>query len=363
MRVTCNPFQARSTLQGVMLPLHCGCLAHKADHNTQKFRALRQCKTVALMAKRTVDSLPNHRLHTMMLNSKIIVLVLTVCRLAYSGNLRADVSGRLSKEEDTLPRHPDPEIGSKLLQQIRLLTSNSAKMDGITHGKLFSTGKTGQDGFWMSQSRSSADCSGDVVSETGTRMGACHTDGHSGSHYMSCEVSDDGKVAQYRHAYATTDCSGDRHSVASTVEFDTCRFVPQYVPYYGFTKQQTSCSKGLSAFTTAKPGILLSYYSDAHCSKDAIQYFSRIPFETCRMFVSGGDEVGVLDSTSSFGYVKLSGCGSSGQVNVRFFSDAQCTKATYVGEMDLRRDPLFNQCQLDTSVGGDGMWGTAVCQS
>jgi hypothetical protein len=294
-----------------------------------------------------------------------IILLLAICVVVRTANLRADIAGRMTKEEDALPKHPDPNVGARLLEQIRSLTSNGAKMNGVTHGKSFApvSARSGDDGFWMSRSVSNADCTGDNTNELGTRMGYCHADGKGGSHYTTCDSTKDGKIAQYHHSFATADCGGEKRTVSTSMEYDTCRFVPQFVPYYGFTKQQTSCSKGLSSFTEAKPGVMLSYFADSACKKDSVQYFSRVPIGTCRMFVSGGDEVGELDSTSNFGYVKLVGCVGSGQVNLRFYSDAQCTQATHVGTMSLAQDPLYNACQFDASVGGDGMWGTATCQA
>lgn len=287
-------------------------------------------------------------------------LIYIVSGVALAANLRAN-SGQTSllSDNDNLPLHPDKDIGAKLLQKIREANSNGAKMNGISYRKL-AVQLVSQDdshGFWMSQSRGSSDCTGEVNNESGTRLGICHYESSTSSHYISCE-SFNGKTSQIINTFDSPDCSGNRRSFATSVELDTCCFIPQFIPYYGFAMQHTFCSPDLTPFTAAKPGLMFSYHSDPKCHTESVQYYAQVPIGSCKMYVTEGDEAGVA---SSFGYMKLTGCAGAGRVNMRFYADAQCTRATHTGTIDLTLDPLYNTCQLDATMGGDGLWGKATC--
>jgi hypothetical protein len=296
-----------------------------------------------------------------MTHSVLLFAIPLLVQVVLSANLRATQS---VKEE--LPLHPDENIGAKLLEQIYASTAHGLKMSSLSHGKAVPIGSANRsNGFWMSQSRSNADCSGFVTAESGTRTGVCHQDSSSGSHFIACEDSDATKTTQtMAHFFSTPDCTGPEVSNSVMTEINSCRFIPQFVPYYGFSMEYTSCRNDLTPFTKAAPGVMFSYHTEAKCNVDSVEYFTQIPFDSCRMFAVDDDLSGSIDSVTSYGYVKYTACSADGSLNMRFYADPQCSIATHRGTVALgSSNRSFNECQWDGSAGPHGLWSTAKCQT
>jgi hypothetical protein len=290
----------------------------------------------------------------------IILALPLLIQVVLSANLRATQT-----IQEELPLHPDENIGAKLLEQIYASTAHGLKMASLSHGKAVPIGNTNRsNGFWTSQSRSNADCSGFVTAESGTRTGVCHQDSTSASHYIACEDTVAAKTTQTTaHFFSTPDCTGPEVASSTMTEISSCRFIPQFVPYYGFAMEHTSCRNDLTPYTKAAPGVLFSYHTEATCSADSVEFYTHIPFDSCRMFAADDDLSGSLDSVTSYGYVKYTACSADGSLNMRFYADAQCSIATHRGTVALgSSNRSFNACRWDSSAGPHGLWSTARCQ-
>lgn len=205
-------------------------------------------------------------------------------------------------------------------------------------------------GSFISRMRPNGDCSGEVIADSGLRMGHCTNDGDF-SYNFACEQGDDRTVPMVVRLYWGAGCMPENEFMQQNVNEpgNKCSFIGDELATQGYQTVASQCTR--DTMPAIKAGLLQTWHEDSECANAHMAYFNR-NFDACQLYVDYRHSAhhGVVDSKTRFWYIKFAECTPHGNVVMHMYSDPACTRAKYKTTVNLYEGKPPYSCTYDEEV-------------